>query len=87
MPSFCEQNNVDRFHVDRLLRGTVKRCPPADIVDDIHRATAGRVISSMWREDTLRDDEAGEVPGAPESGSDLDVDDEPASDGATGTEG
>ena len=73
VPDFCETHGIDRFHVDRLLRGQVKRCPPVDIVLAIQAATEGRIVPEMWAEGTLRADHAGEIP-APPSGSDVSAD-------------
>ncbi len=56
VPVFCEQNRLDRFHVDRLLRGQAKRSPPVEIVLALQSATGGRVVPSMWTEASLRDD-------------------------------
>lgn len=56
VPGFCERNGLDRFHIDRLLRGQAKRSPPVDIALAIEKATNGRVTPSMWTESTLRND-------------------------------
>lgn len=74
VPDFCESERLDRFHIDRLLRGQVKRPPPVDIVLDLERATEGRVTPAMWREETLRLDVDGDVPSEPESSPSVDDD-------------
>jgi len=58
VPDFCEQHALDRFHVQRLLTGQVKRCPPVDIVLALEAATQGRVAPHMWCEPSLRIDPA-----------------------------
>jgi hypothetical protein len=71
VPDFCTTHGIDRFHVDRLLRGQVKRCPPVDIVLAIQRATDGRVAPELWGEETLREDDPGEVPDLAASSPDI----------------
>lgn len=65
VPDFCVRHALDRFHVERILRGEIKRSPSVSIVLKIERATEGRVAASMWGEDTLREDVPGDIPSEP----------------------
>ena len=71
LPKFCEEKGLDRFHLQRLLGGRVMRSPPVEIVLAIQAATDDRVVPQMWRKETLRADEPGEIPEEPASGVEL----------------
>ena len=81
VPAFCEEHNLDRMQVQRLLSGAAKR-PDVGVLLHIEKATDGAVAVASWDPDTLRDDEPGEVvPVADDTASSLPRDD------GTGTDG